>query len=134
MQWHPCGRVLIPQALARLRPGGNLLRLVQDQEACGPAPALSDPKAGRFPLLLEPAPVLKNGFICGGIVPLTFKVREDLAGEGCLSRLAWSCKHLNKTPRLTEPFRDYVIYRAFIHGHPSHNLLNTVSKFTQYVE
>ena len=117
MQRCLCGGVLIPQALDRFRPGGNLLHLVQDQQAPGPAPLLADLRAGRFPLLLDPDPVLQDGFIGGSIVPRASEVGEDLAGKGRLSRLAGSRKHLDKPPWLAKPFCDDLIHRALVHDH-----------------
>jgi len=101
------------------------LHLVQNKKSRGTAPLFSGSEAGRFPLLLDPEPVLQNGLIGGGIVPRAFEVGEELPCQGRLSRLAGPRQHLDKSPWLTEPFCHDRIDWAFVHGS---------SKITQYRE
>jgi len=81
-------RVLIPEALGTLRPPGNLLNFVDDQNrAIRPGPERQMTTC--FPVLRNPVALLQCGFVGGNKVNWAVQPGHDLAHQGGFTDLAW---------------------------------------------
>jgi hypothetical protein len=93
--------VLVPEPLHRLRPAGDLLDLVEDED--GAAVPLSRGQASEVPLGLEPRGVATDRIVGRRVVARPVERLEDLEGERRLPDLPGPGQDLEEPPPLAEP-------------------------------
>jgi hypothetical protein len=94
-------RVLVPEPLDDLRPLGDLLDLVQDQNHAAP-PRGSGQHPGALPLCFDPRGILQGRFVGGRVVGRGIQLLDGLKRQRGLSRLTRAGEHLDETARSAE--------------------------------
>ena len=112
-------RVGIPKQLNDLRPAGDFLDFVDDQQRTIRMGARLEP--GQVPLLLQPCLIPQRGLVGGRVVRGKAGCFDDLAGERGLADLAWTGQNLDKTARFPHTGKqlgiDGCAFHWFYSGH-----------------